>query len=159
MQIDKKSMQNRFRAVLGARGRLGDASGRVWNGLGKPSWAVLAAKLAVLAAKLAVRGDRLVIQDASEIARDEFFVRPWRKRLPKGSQSDFRTIFRPSRRVARQLRCARNISFNSVSARSQHVRLARVRAHRSVEKTAISASKIEPGRSKTTPGSRPSEQN
>ena len=49
---------------LGARGRLGDAPGRVWNGLGTPSWAVLAAKLAVLAALSAVRGAKLAISSA-----------------------------------------------------------------------------------------------
>ena len=57
-------MQNRFQAVLGARGRLGDASGRVRNDLGTPSWAVLAAKLAVLAAKLAVRAAKLGVSSA-----------------------------------------------------------------------------------------------
>ena len=57
-------MQNRFRAVLGARGRLGDAPGCVRNGLGTPSGAVLAAKLAVLAAKLAVRAAKLAVSSA-----------------------------------------------------------------------------------------------
>ena len=57
-------MQNRFRAVLGARGRLGDAPGCVRNGAGTPSGAVLAAKLAVLAAKLVVRGDNLAVSSA-----------------------------------------------------------------------------------------------
>ena len=46
---------------LGARGRLRDAPGRVWNGLGASSWAALAAKLAVLATKLAVRGAKLAV--------------------------------------------------------------------------------------------------
>ena len=36
-------------------------------------------------------------------------------------------------------------------AQLQHVRCARARARKSIEKTAVSASKIEPGRSKTTP--------
>ena len=61
MQIDKESMQNRFRVVLAALGRLGDAPGRVRHGLGTPSWAVLAAKLAVLAAKLAIRAAKLAV--------------------------------------------------------------------------------------------------
>ena len=64
MRINEKSMQNRSRAVLGTRGRLGDAPGRVRNGLGTPSWAILAAKLAVLAAKLLVRGDNLAVSSA-----------------------------------------------------------------------------------------------
>ena len=51
-------------AGLGARGWLGDALGRVWNGLATPSWAVLAAKLAVLAALLAVRGAKSAISSA-----------------------------------------------------------------------------------------------
>ena len=38
---------------LGARGRLRDAAGRVRNGLGMPTWAVLATKLAVLGASWA----------------------------------------------------------------------------------------------------------
>ena len=57
-------MQNRCRAILGARGRLGDAPGCVRNGLGTPSGAVLAAKLAVLAAKFAVRAANLAVSSA-----------------------------------------------------------------------------------------------
>ena len=49
---------------LGARDRLGDAPRCVWNGLGTPSWAVLAAKLAVLAALSAVGGAKLAISSA-----------------------------------------------------------------------------------------------
>ena len=49
---------------LGAQDRLGAVPRRVWNGLGTPSWAVLAAKLAVLAALLAVRGAKLAISSA-----------------------------------------------------------------------------------------------
>ena len=57
-------MQNRFPAVLGARGRLRDAPGCVRHGLGTPSGVVLAAKLAVLAAKLAVRAANLAVSSA-----------------------------------------------------------------------------------------------
>ena len=57
-------MRNRFRAVLGARGRLGDAPGCVRNGLGTPSGAVLAAKLAVLATKLGVLAAKLAVRAA-----------------------------------------------------------------------------------------------
>ena len=71
MKIVEKSIGNQrtiseisILAGLGARGRLGDAPGRVWNGLGTPSWAVLAAKLAVLAALLDVRGANLAISSA-----------------------------------------------------------------------------------------------
>ena len=71
MKIVEKSIGNQRKiseisilAGLGARGRLGDAPGRVWNGLGTPSWAVLAAKLAVLAALLDVRGANLAISSA-----------------------------------------------------------------------------------------------
>ena len=49
---------------LGAHGRLGDVPDRVWNGLGMPSWAILATKFAVLAAKLAVRGAMLAVSSA-----------------------------------------------------------------------------------------------
>ena len=41
-------------------------------------------------------------QNTSESARDEFCVRPWRKSLPKGSQSDFCAILCRSRLVAQQ---------------------------------------------------------
>ena len=71
MKFVENSIENRRKideisilAGLGARGWLRDAPGRVWNGLGTPSWAVLAAKLAVLAALAAVRGAKLAISSA-----------------------------------------------------------------------------------------------
>ena len=61
--------------TLGARGRLGDAPGRIWNGLGTPSWAVLAAKLAVLAAMLAVLDAKLAARGSPNGARSPLRTR------------------------------------------------------------------------------------
>ena len=58
IEINEKST---ILGTLGARGWLGDALGRIWNGLGTPSWAVLAAKLAVWGVQLAVRGAKLAL--------------------------------------------------------------------------------------------------
>ena len=126
--------QNASEATLDA---LGSLPGRSWDDLGR-SWA------------LPIPETSGRSQDASENARCEFFARPGRTSLPTSSQSEFYAIFRSPRLVAQHLRHARNISFNWVSAEIQHVRLARTRARESIEKTAISASKIDPGRSKTT---------
>ena len=46
---------------LGARGRLGEALGRVRNGLGTPSWAGAAAKFAILTAELVLQGAKLAV--------------------------------------------------------------------------------------------------
>ena len=60
-------------------------------------------------------------------------------------------MLRSTRLVAQQLRCARNHSFIGSETRSEHVRFACARARQDIEKTAVSASKIEFWRSKTTP--------
>ena len=84
---------------LGTRGRLGEAPGRVWNGLGTPSWAVLAAKLAVLAALAAVRGAKLAISSAKLALLGCFRALADRVASVNPSPSSFRSEFSPDVRA------------------------------------------------------------
>ena len=71
--------------------------------------------------------------------------------MQKGSLSDVRAILDQLRLGVRQLRSAQNISSFGSKAQSQHDRCAQARARKSIEKTGVSALKIEPERFKTTP--------
>ena len=150
-KIEQKSSKIALGAILANQGFPGTCPERSQSGLGDPRgapWTLPGGSQDVLGRSREAPGRS---QDASESARSEFFARPLRNGLLKGLQSEFRAIFRRPRVDAGQLRCARYISFIGSEAQSQHVRLASTRARRSIEKTAISTSKIEPGRSKMTP--------
>ena len=149
-KIEEKSLRSALGAILGDPGSLGALLGRSGSALGRARDGprTLPGRPRDDIGRSQEAPGRP--QDASESAWSEFFARPWRKSLPKGSQSDFRAILRRSCLVARQRRCARYISFSGSEAQSQHVRRARAHARMSIEKTGVSASKIEPGGSKTS---------